>query len=243
MEVIDLQNQLTNLQFRGVGLNLDEKMQLEMALQVLHNEVGSDEVLFWGKINGVKNDYYLALAVTYEGYFEFPLKKFYWCLSNDFTFRETPDLNDQHKEFIDRDHTFFTGEPNRKLISTQAEGEEEAQEPPEEEEEGQKEPDSEVSEKEEVQVPPKDLTELDRLKYVVQAIENDCQIAPAGAFKMTSLHQVRRNEAFKGLTSKTSTALNSYVHFRNVQTEAKKKALDDSSAPFNPNFLESISAD
>ena len=43
------------------------------------------------------------------------------------------------------------------------------------------------------------VIELDRLVYVVYAIENDCCIAPAGAYKMTPTHQVRRNEAFRGL--------------------------------------------
>lgn len=87
------------------------------------------------------------------------------------------------------------------------------------------------------------MTELDRLKYVTLAIENDCHIAPVGAFKMTAQHQVRRNEAFKGLTSASSTRLDSYLHFRNVQTEEKKILLDEPSAPFNPHFLEPISAD
>jgi len=73
-----------------------------------------------------------------------------------------------------------------------AEGEEEpaaAEEEPEgdEGEEGaKKELDSNESEAEEIKVPPKELTEIDRLNYVVYAIENDCQIAPLGAFKMTS---------------------------------------------------------
>jgi len=69
-------------------------MQLEMALHQLHAEMKADELLFWGKITGVNKDYYLAVAITYEGQFEFPHKRFYWCLSDDFTFRETPELND-----------------------------------------------------------------------------------------------------------------------------------------------------
>lgn len=71
------------------------------------------------------------------------------------------------------------GTPDRKLKQT-AEGEEEGggEEPGAEEgeEEGglNKSMDSDVSDKAEVEVPPKELVELDRLKYVVLAIENDC---------------------------------------------------------------------
>lgn len=60
---------------------------------------------------------------------------------------------------------------------------------------------------------------------------------------MNASHQVRRNEAFKGLPHKDCLTLESYTHFRNVQMECYKKALDDSSAPFNPKFLESINHD
>ena len=68
------------------------------------------------------------------------------------------------------------------------EGAAEEQPPAEEEEgeEGKKELDSDKSDEEEIKVPPKELTESDRLSYVVFAIENDCQIAPLGGFKMTS---------------------------------------------------------
>ena len=131
-----------------------------------------------------------------------------------------PELNDQHKDYIDRDKSYLTGEPTRKLKQP-VEGEDGEAEPAaddagDDEEGAKKELDSDVSEAEEVKVPPKDLVELDRLKYVVLAIENDCQIAPIGAFKMTSQHQVRRNEAFKGLTAKETLSLNNYLHFRNV---------------------------
>ena len=60
------------------------------------------------------------------------------------------------------------------------------------------------------------LAELDRLTTVVHAIENDCQICPVGSFKMTPEHQVRRNEAFRGLEREGGMRLDSYLHFRNV---------------------------
>ncbi len=48
------------------------------------------------------------------------------------------------------------------------------------------------------------------MAYVVQAIENDCQLCPVGSFKLTPVHQVRRNEAFKGLSLAESTDLKNY---------------------------------
>ena len=78
---------------------------------------------------------------------------------------------------------------------------------------------------------------------MVYAIENDCQICPVGSFRMTPEHQVRRNEAFKGLSQDEGLTLDNYLHFRNVQDERKKEELDLPSAPFNTRFLESAQLD
>jgi radial spoke head protein 9 len=69
-------------------------MQLEMALCQLRGAVDADEVLFWGKITGLNADYYIALAVTFKGVYEFPTKQFYWTLSStpDLKFEEMPAL-------------------------------------------------------------------------------------------------------------------------------------------------------
>ena len=130
------------------------------------------------------------MSIQYQGEFEFPKKKFYYAMSNEFYFKEMPDLNDQHKELVNRDTSYFLGDPMRKLnVVAEGEGEEGNPEPAEgENPEGEEPEEDDKSEEEEIKVPPKDLTELDRLKYVTLAIENDCQIAPIGAYKMTAQH-------------------------------------------------------
>jgi len=79
--------------------------------------------------------------------------------------------------------------------------------------------------------------------YTVLAIESECSIAPVGAFKMTPTHEVRKNEAFTGLTKDNAFLLRSYQHFRNVLDEKKLKELDDPRTPFKADFLESIAND
>jgi radial spoke head protein 9 len=159
---------------------------------------------------GLYADYYIAVAYTYTGMYEFPVKKFYWALSKDFEFSELPELNDQHKGAVNNANSYFEGNPKKKLVSVKKEGEEggeggdggaKAEEGGAEGEGAAKNQEnlSDLSEEEEIKIPPKDLTELDRLTFVIYAIENDCSIAPVGAFKMTPTHQVRRNEAFRGL--------------------------------------------
>ena len=103
------------------------RFQLEIALQELLNNSGEsdfDELLFWGRITGLKADYYIAMGVCYKDRYEFPEKKFYWCSSgnqtnkvhpenntNAFTFVPFDPLNDQHKaEYNLRAEEMFTGE-------------------------------------------------------------------------------------------------------------------------------------
>ena len=221
-----------------------------MALSDLQSRIDAEELMFWGKITGIKSDYYVALAITYSNNYEFPNKKFFWALSEDFSFREMPTLTQQDADLIDRDEKFFQGTPNEKIGPNSGEDQEgeEQQEQDAEEEEGDKEDkeedyDNSESADEEIKVPKRDLVELDRLHTVVLAIENDCQIAPVGAFKMTPEHQVRRNGAFKGLSSADCLNLENYQHFRNVQSEQKKADLDQPSIAFDSRFLEPASDD
>lgn len=195
-------------------------MQLEMGLSQLRCQVQADEVMFWGKINGVNADYYIAVAVTFKNMYEFPNKTFYWTLSStpDFKFKEMPGLGlptAEQDSFIDACTSYFLGEPNKLLNQKEGEGEgdEPAEEPPVEEEENEegegekKAKDSDESEEEEIKVPKRNLTELNRLAVVVHAIENDCHLCPMGAYKMTPRHELRRSEAFKGLDSANACQL------------------------------------
>jgi len=153
-------------------------MQLEMALDTLRVKHECDELMFWGKVTGVTNDYYIAVAVTFKDMYEFPVKTFFWCISSDFTFKQLPSLSDQHDEAINKIEAYFMGEPNKVIISSKPEGEDEEEEQNNndgsEEDQEEKEKDSDESEEEEIKVPKIDLTELDRLVTVVYAIENDC---------------------------------------------------------------------
>ena len=56
-------------------------------------------------------------------------------------------------------------------------------------------------------LPPKNLTELDRLAFTVCEIEKACATVPKGAFKYTPLHQITANEAFKGLAKEQAFSL------------------------------------
>lgn len=132
----------------------------------LRARVEHDELHFWGKINGLVQDYYVCVGVTYSGQYEFPTKNFYWALaSSGYNFKEMPTLSEAHDEYIDKDQTPFIGEPGKVIDSANKEGEDgegeveaAAAEENEEEGEGEAERDSDATDQEDVSVPKRDLT-------------------------------------------------------------------------------------
>lgn len=179
--------------------------------------------MFWGRIEGIKNDYYIALGVTYTDKYEFPEKCFYWASSVDYKFKAFPKLNDQNVDKFDTIKGLFIGDPNFVHIRVAPEkSEEEAV--PDQKESAPKERDPLASTEEEdpnAGFVPRNFTELDRLQYTVYAIENDCHIVPKGAMKLTEHHEVRRNNAFRGLSSEEAFSINSYFNFRNIRNPLK----------------------
>ena len=102
-------------------------MQLELALTNLTNQVECDEVLFWGKIQGQKEDYYIACCVWFRGKYEFPDKQFYWATTKSFKFQQIPDPLEQHNLYAEM-NTQFTGDAKfiiKQLEVPKEEGEEE----------------------------------------------------------------------------------------------------------------------
>lgn len=86
MDIVDLDARLKLVKASGICLNLQERMQLELALTALTNQIDCDEVLFWGKITGQKEDYYIAMCIWFKEKYEFPDKQFFWATTKSFKF-------------------------------------------------------------------------------------------------------------------------------------------------------------
>ena len=65
-------------------------------------------------------------------------------------------------------------------------------------------------------LPPKHITELDRLSYIVKMIERECAVVPKGSFKFTPLYEVKKNEGFKGLSAEDGFKSENWKHFRAI---------------------------
>merc|ERR1712167_235299 len=123
-------------------------------------------------------------AWKYTGEWEFPNKKYFWCTSNSYQFAELPLVDPSYRDEVDTMNTLFTGKFDKELIGAEnkKEGEDEKKEEVNENDEVKSETSVEV-------IPPrKAFTELDRLSYVVRAIDHDCSAVPRGAYRITPTH-------------------------------------------------------
>lgn len=223
----------------GATLNIEEKMKLEIALLKLNETQKFEQILFWGKIEGIEKDYYVALGLNFREQYEFPAKKFFWS-SNDFKFSELPAMNAEHRSRADTFRQPFVGRPEEILIEAKGE-----HQPPKKhrEEAKDRDPLADSDDDLDIRASPKNFTELDRLAHVVRSIDLECAALPVGALKLSQTHEIRYNDSFKGLGIGEISDLKNYQHFRRPLTEEKKEFILRGDAIFHLNFLDPLEKD
>lgn len=234
----------------GVGLNIEEKMRLEISLNELHRATEAEEVLFWGKIIGTKFDYFIALLINYKGNYEFPKKVFYYTTSNSWNFVPLPNIKKYHIEDNELIHSnLFSGEPG--VILKEYENNQDAADMSMEKNAQQEKPvnpdplDISDSEDNKIVVEEKKLnfTELDRLSFIIRIIDYETSIFPQGAFKLIPIHELRRNENFKGLKMEELKNITKYSHFRKPTQLDKIMNIEKEEAIFRTDILDDLNKD
>lgn len=137
-------------------------------------------------ISGTVKDYYIVVAYDYNEMTEgFPAKKFYWCSSSNYIFSQLPSILPNMRDKFNLMVTYLSGEYDRILIEGVGKG-------------------TVIDEDQGIVLPPKPVTELDRLSHIVNEIDHQCSVVPKGSYKFTPLKEVRKNEAFRGLSKEES---------------------------------------
>ena len=153
-----------------------------------------------------------------------PSKNFYWCTSQNYTFASLPNVKpEQASQLVDLG-CLFSGEFDTVLI--------ESNEPPQV-----------IDAAAGIILPPKHLTELDRLAATVREVDRSCCAVPRGAMKFTPLNQVKFNEAFRGQSRDDAFQLSGWVHFRPVENKKQKDLIARQEAIFASDFLDDVSDD
>lgn len=229
------------------------RLRLEIAINELHNKVRAEELWFWGKIIGTDFDYFIALGINYKNYYEFPEKLFYYASSSDYVFNPLPDTLSQHLPDIKK-HSFGLLKGDPKLIlenyeeAVDAEGAEAKEKDNQEEAKDKKEDELlllDESIDQEVKPVEKRLnfTELCKLSFIVKSIDYSTNIFPKGAFKLLPIHEMRKNETFKGLKPEELLNISNYHYFRPITTKKRKEIIESDDAIFRGDFLDCVDED
>ena len=212
----------------GVCLSLEERIKLITMLDQLKSDIKCDEMQFWGKIIGAEKDYYISKALYYKGSKNFPKKKYFFCSSN-FIFSELPDVQPHHIDNFYKFNTYFIGNPDIILEKYDLDQ--------------NKHLDEVIGDTFKPKLKRKNMTETDRLSFVVRTIDHDTSVVPVGAYKMLPINELRRNDLFEGLSSEDLDKKEKYVHFRPVESNEKKDKIAMGKAVFDFDFLDSITDD
>ncbi|KAK7504863.1 hypothetical protein BaRGS_00003891 [Batillaria attramentaria] len=220
MDAVGLHLNIDYVGSSGVILSPELKAGLQTSLVILQNENKFDRVYFWGKIMGVKDDYYIAQGVYRD---EFGGRRTFYskdCIRWGLLPPATAAMREKSKLAKGR----FTGDPSYEYEHTTVKKVGEGEEATEEEET--------ITIKEE-----------DRLSSVIQEIEEDVRIVPRGAFIKTPTGEVISNRSFDGLTVSESAKLCNYMHFREPVVLTQKSLLQRANLDKAIDFMDSLEED
>ena len=171
----------------------------------------------------------LFRSLYYKGFQNFPKKKYFFCSSSNFIFSELPDIQSHHIDNFYKFNTYFIGNPD--IILEKYESEQ------------NKNLDEVIGDTFKPKLKKKNMTETDRLSFVVRTIDHDTSVVPVGGFKMLPINELRRNDLFEGLSSDDLDKKEKYVHLRPVENQEKKDKIAMGKAVFDFDFLDSIADD
>ncbi|XP_056424657.1 radial spoke head protein 9 homolog isoform X2 [Hyla sarda] len=203
----------------GCGLSPEQSAALRTSLLLLRRDMRLSRVFFWGKILGVRGDYYIAQGT--EGGEQLRARRtFYslncldWCLLAP----PTDDIIKEAQLIKGR----FIGDPAHEYELTVRRKAGEGSAAHEEE---------------------NHVKEESRLIGTIALIDREGAVAPRGAFIKNPLGQVNVNHSFRGLTVSEAKKLSSFFHFTPTLIPKKKSLLEKADQDPAIDFLDSLEHD
>ncbi|XP_013422186.1 radial spoke head protein 9 homolog [Lingula anatina] len=221
MEAESLHLEVDYVGSSGTILSPEQKAALQTSLVILKNNQKFNRVYYWGKILGVKDDYFIAQGIGKDEMNDKTTLYSKDCVN----WNLLPPATDAMKKTSRLAKGRFTGDPSYEFEHVEVKktyGE-----------------NDEVQEEEET-IP---IKEEDRLASVISDIDNDVSIVPRAAFIKRPAGQVVKNRSFEGLTVQEAAKLSSYMHFRDAVKLNEKTLLQRANLDKAIDFLDIIEED
>ncbi|XP_040207720.1 radial spoke head protein 9 homolog [Rana temporaria] len=206
----------------GVGLSPEQSAALRTSLLLLRRNMKLSGVLFWGKILGVRGDYYICRGIEEEGEELRGRKTFYslncmdWCLLPP----PTEAIIAEGQVIKGR----FMGDPSHEYEHTVH----------------KKVGEGGTAYEEEVTSHIKEET---RLVTIIAMIDKEATVVPRGAFIKDPLGAVKKNPCFRGLTVSEAKKLSSFFHFTPTVNPKKRSLLEMADLDPSIDFLDTLEHD
>ncbi|KAK3518177.1 hypothetical protein QTP70_033873 [Hemibagrus guttatus] len=205
----------------GLTLSSEQRAALHTSLIMLKRNYKFHRVLFWGKILGIKNDYFIAQGVGEDEMKDRKCLYSFNCMDWHLLPHATEALTEE-VALVAKGR--FIGEPSHTYEHTEIRHRGEGDDAVEEE----------------VMVK---VSEEKRLAVTVFAIDKEVAVVPRGAYIQSPHGIVQTNRSFEGLNPTEAAKLNNYLHFTDPKNLKKKSILE--MADLNPSidFLDPLSDD
>ncbi|NP_001171789.1 radial spoke head 9 homolog-like [Saccoglossus kowalevskii] len=204
----------------GIVLSPERRAALETSLVILQNQQKFNRVFFWGKILGIKDDYFIAQGVGDDEMMDRKTLYSTDCVTWSLVPQATTAMKEQCSVVKGR----FTGDPSYEYEHTEI---------------------KRIGEGEDAQEEENTITikEEDRLASVISQVDEDVAIVPRGAYIKAPSGTVIRNRSFQGLEIHDAVKLSSYFHFREPVRLNQKSLLDKADLDKAIDFLDAIDED
>eukprot|EP00792_Barthelona_sp_PAP020_P006471 TRINITY_DN3001_c0_g1_i2.p1 TRINITY_DN3001_c0_g1~~TRINITY_DN3001_c0_g1_i2.p1 ORF type:complete len:274 (+),score=79.75 TRINITY_DN3001_c0_g1_i2:72-893(+) len=174
----------------GAILSPEEKAFLQLSLSVLKSNNHFKTVQFWGRIDGIFGNYYIAVA------FDEKRKRSYYFRQAETDFALLPEITEEDAEKALKIHLTFYGIPSHSYADGSETKENE---------------DSEVED----EIPVNSFSELKRLSVVVRTISHETSVFPRGHLTLNMVTNIpSENIMFGGIKYDEATDLTQYYHDR-----------------------------
>uniref|UniRef100_A0A8C4RNK8 Radial spoke head protein 9 homolog n=1 Tax=Erpetoichthys calabaricus TaxID=27687 RepID=A0A8C4RNK8_ERPCA len=202
-----------------VAFSLEQKSALQASMVILQKEYKFDQVLFWGKILGIRADYFILKGL---GANELNDKAFLYSF-NCIEWFLLPPVSEDFVQNVTSVKGLFVGD-----LSFEYEYKDTGM------------VDEEHTNPEDVTV---HINEEVRLVAVIALIEREAAVVPRGAYIKDSQGFITVNRMFEGLSMKEAKKLDSYLHFSNPVNQVKGSLLLKADYDPSIDFLNSLEDD
>ncbi|XP_046878309.1 radial spoke head protein 9 homolog isoform X1 [Hypomesus transpacificus] len=207
----------------GLTLSSEQRAAMHTSLVILKKNYKFNRVLFWGKILGIKGDYFIAQGVKDDEMRDKNTLYSFNCIDWHLL---PPTTEDMLAEVSAAAKGRFVGDPSHEYEHTETRR--------------QGEGDDAVEEEVSVRIKVKEEV---RLAATVHTIDTEVSVVPRGAFIRSPHGLVQTNRSFEGLSFSEAEKLRNFLHFTEPRSLKQKSILETAEMDPSIDFLNPLSND